>query len=141
MPQQIRDNVFVDRLMSILSASFAALATLLAAVGLYGVLAYTVAQRTRELGLRMALGADGSRLSRMVLGQVGRMTLVGGAIGLAAALALGRLARSQLFELEGHDPAVLIAATLLLALVALAAGLLPALRAARVDPMRALRYE
>ncbi len=141
MPQQIRDNVFVDRLMSILSVSFAALATLLAAVGLYGVLAYTVAQRTRELGLRMALGADGARLSRMVLGQVGKMTLIGGAVGLAAALGLGRLARSQLFELEGHDPVVLVAATLLLALIALGAGLLPALRASRVDPMRALRYE
>ncbi len=141
MPQQIRENVFVDRMMSTLSASFATLATLLAAVGLYGVLAYTVAQRTRELGLRMALGADGRRLSRMVLWQVGKMTVIGGVIGLAAALGLGTLARSQLFELEGHDPAVLIAATLLLALVALTAGVLPALRAARVDPMRALRYE
>ena len=141
MPQQVRENVVLDRVLTTLSASFATLATLLAAVGLYGVLAYTVAQRTRELGLRMALGADGGRLSRMVLWQVGRMTLVGGVIGLAAALALGTLARSQLFELEGHDPGVLAGATLVLALVALTAGLLPAIRASRVDPMRALRYE
>ncbi len=141
MPQQVRENVVLDRVLSTLSASFAALATLLAAVGLYGVLAYTVAQRTRELGLRMALGADGGRLSRMVLWQVGRLTLAGGAVGLAAALGVGTLARSQLFELEGHDPVVLAGATLLLALVALTAGLLPALKASRVDPMRALRYE
>ncbi len=141
MPQQVRENIVLDRVLSTLSAAFAALATLLAAVGLYGVLAYTVAQRTRELGLRMALGADGSRLRWMVLRQVGRMTLTGGLIGLAAALALGTLARSQLYELEGHDPAVLLAAGALLALVALIAGLLPAVRASRVDPMRALRYE
>ena len=141
MPQQVRENIVLDRVLSTLSAAFAALATLLAAIGLYGVLAYTVAQRTRELGLRMALGADGSRLRWMVLLQVGRMILTGGLIGLAAALALGTLARSQLYELEGHDPAVLITASALLALVALIAGLLPALRASRVDPMRALRYE
>ena len=141
MPQQVRDNVFVDRMLTTLSAAFAGLATLLAAVGLYGVLAYTVAQRTRELGLRMALGADGGRIRRMVLWQLGRMTLVGVVLGLAAAAALGTLARSQLFELEGHDPTVLVGATLLLAFVALGSGLLPALRASRVDPMRALRYE
>ena len=141
MPQQVRENIVLDRVLTTLSASFAALATLLAAIGLYGVLAYTVAQRTRELGLRLALGADGPRLSRMVLWQMSKMALAGGVIGLAAALGLGTVARSQLFELEGHDPAVLIAAALLLALVALTAGLLPAIRASRVDPMRALRYE
>ncbi len=141
MPAQVRDNIVIDRVLTTLSAGFAVLATLLAAIGLYGVLAYTVAQRTRELGLRMALGADRLRLSRMVLWQMGKMALVGGVIGLAAALALGTAARSQLFELEGHDPGVLIVAVLLLALVALTAGLLPAIRASRVDPMRALRYE
>lgn len=141
MPQQVRENIVLDRVLTTLSASFAALATLLAAVGLYGVLAYTVAQRTRELGLRMALGADGARLSRMVFWQVGRMTLIGGVIGLLAAIGLGTLARSQLFELEGHDPVVLVAATALLSLVALVAGLLPAIRASRVDPMHVLRYE
>ncbi|MCP4658849.1 MAG: FtsX-like permease family protein, partial [bacterium] len=117
------------------------LATLLAAVGLYGVLAYTVAQRTREFGLRMALGADGGRVRRMVLWQVGKMTLVGGLIGIAFAIAVGTLARSQLFELEGHDPVVLVGAALLLALVAFGSGLVPALRASRIDPIDALRYE
>lgn len=141
LPQQVRENVFLDRMISTLSAAFALLATLLAAVGLYGVLAYTVAQRTREIGVRMALGADGRRVRAMVLRQVGWMTLIGGAIGVAAALALGRGAKSLLFELEGHDPIVVVAAAVVLALVALAAGYLPARRASRIDPMQALRYE
>lgn len=141
MPQQIRENIVIDRVMSTLSASFALLATLLAAVGLYGVLAYTIAQRTREIGLRMALGADRGRVRGMVLKQVGWMTVVGGIAGLAGAVALGRGARSLLFELEGHDPTVLIASAILLALVALGAGALPAQRASKIDPMRALRYE
>ena len=91
MPQQVRDNVFLDRFISVLAAAFAILATLLAAVGLYGVLAYTVAQRTREIGLRMALGAAPGRVRIMLLKQVGMMTLVGGAIGLAAAWYSGGL--------------------------------------------------
>ena len=141
MPQQVRDNTFLDRLLTTLSAAFAVLATLLAAVGLYGVLAYTVAQRTREIGLRMALGADGGRVRRMVLAQVGRLTLVGGLAGLAAAIALGRVAGSLLYGLSGHEPAIFTAASALLALVALGAGLAPAIRASRTDPMHALRYE
>ena len=131
----------MDRLISLLSAAFAVLATLLAAVGLYGVLAYTVAQRTKEFGLRMALGADAARVRALVLGQVGRMILVGGIVGLAAAVGIGRLAGSLLFELEGHDPAVLAASAVVLTLVALSAGFIPAHRASRLDPMRALRYE
>ena len=141
MPQQIRENVFLDRMISTLSAAFAVLATLLAAVGLYGVLAYTVAQRTREIGVRMALGADAGRVRRMVLGQVARMLLVGGVVGIAGALALGRAAGSLLFGLQGNDPLVVVVATITLTAVALGAGYLPAARAARVDPMRALRYE
>jgi predicted permease len=141
MPQQVRDNIFLDRMISTLSAAFAVLATLLAAVGLYGVLAYSVAQRTREIGVRMALGADGGRVRSMVLRQVGVMALIGGLIGVAGALALGRWARSLLFELQGHDPVVVVLATVLLALIALGAGYLPALRASKVDPMQALRYE
>ena len=141
MTEQVRENVFVDRMITTLSGAFAALATLLAAVGLYGVLAYNVARRTREIGLRIALGADGRRLRRMVLKQVGGMALVGGAIGIAAALGLGRLARSLLFEVEGHDPFVILASVALLAAMALAAGFVPALTASRIDPMRALRYE
>jgi predicted permease len=139
--RQLNENVFLDRMISALTAAFAALATLLAAVGLFGVMAYTVAQRTREIGLRMALGAEGSQVRRMILGQVGRMVVVGGAAGLLAALALGRAARSLLFGVEGHDPVTVVAGTLLLAGVAMAAGYLPARRAARVDPMIALRAE
>ena len=141
MPQQIRQNVFLDRMISVLSAAFAGLATLLAAIGLYGVLAYTVSQRTREIGLRMALGAAPSRVRGMVLRQVGVMTIVGGVIGLTAAIWLGRLAQSLLFEMKGYDPVVLVSAAAALTVVALGAGFVPAHRASQVDPMQALRYE
>jgi putative ABC transport system permease protein len=141
MPQQVRDNVFLDRFISTLSAAFAILATLLAAVGLYGVLAYTVAQRTREIGLRMALGAAPSRVRIMLLKQVGLMTLVGGGIGLVAAWYLGRLAESQLYQLQGRDPLTLATSAVVLSIVAFAAGFIPAHRASQVDPMWALRYE
>ncbi|HZI41881.1 MAG TPA: FtsX-like permease family protein, partial [Gemmatimonadaceae bacterium] len=141
MPQQIRENVYIDRMISMLSTAFAALATLLAAVGLYGVLAYTVSRRTREIGVRMALGADSRRVRTMVLRQVALMTLVGGAIGLAAALALGKTAQSLLFGLQAHDPLVVTASIVVLAAVALGAGYLPAYRASTVDPIKALRYE
>jgi predicted permease len=141
LPDQVRDNVFLDRFIGIMSTSFAVLATLLAALGLYGVLAYTVAQRTREIGLRMALGAAPGRVRLMVLRQVGVMTLVGGFIGLTASFWLGGVAEELLFELDGRDPLVFMTATVLLSAVALAAGLIPAHRASRVDPMTALRYE
>ena len=140
LPRQVRENVSGDRMISLLSLAFAGLAALLAATGLYGVLAYAVAQRTREIGLRMALGADAARLRAMVLGQVGRMTLAGGALGLVAALGLARVAQSMLYEVDGLSPAVVAAALLALAAVALGAGLVPAHRAARVDPMEALRH-
>ena len=140
LPSQVRDNVSGDRMISLLSLAFAGLATLLAATGLYGVLAYAVAQRTREIGLRMALGADAARLRAMVLGQVGRMTLVGGALGLAAALGVGRAVQSVLYEIEGLPFAIVAVVVAGLAAVALAAGLVPAHRAARVDPMEALRH-
>jgi ABC-type antimicrobial peptide transport system permease subunit len=110
-------------------------------LGLYGVLAYTVTQRTREFGLRMALGADSANVRRLVLRQVGLMTAVGGALGLAAALVLSRVAESLLFQMDARDPFVFTAAALGLTAVALCAGLIPAQRAARVDPMTALRYE
>jgi ABC-type antimicrobial peptide transport system permease subunit len=141
MTEQIRENVFLDRFITTLSTSFAVLATLLAAIGLYGVLAYTVAQRTREIGLRMALGAAPHDVRTMVLRQVAWMTLVGGAIGLGGAFALGRAAQSLLFEMKGYDPTVFAGATITLTLVALAAGLIPAVRASRIDPLLALRYE
>ena len=139
--QQARENVFMDRMISTLSASFASLATLLAAIGLYGVLAYTVARRTREIGVRMAIGASGRQLRGMVLGQVGRMLLVGGVIGIAAALALGKAASSLLFGIQGRDPLVIVGAAILLGAFAFGAGYIPALRASRVEPMKALRYE
>jgi len=141
MTQQVKDNVFLDRLISTLSAAFALLATLLAAVGLYGVLAYSVAQRTREIGVRMALGADGGTVQLMVLRQVAVMTLIGGVIGIAGAIALGRAAQSLLFELKGHDPVVMALSAAVLTAVALASGYIPALRASRIDPVQALRYE
>jgi ABC-type antimicrobial peptide transport system permease subunit len=141
MERQIQENVFMDRMISVLSTGFALLATLLAAIGLYGVLAYTVAQRTREFGLRMALGADGGRVRGLVLKQVAVMAAVGGLIGIAVAVAIGQAAESLLFEIKGYDPVVLAGAAAILGVVTLAAGYLPALRASRIDPMTALRYE
>ncbi len=141
MPQQIKENVFLDRMISILSATFAVLATLLAGVGLYGVLAYTVTQRTREIGVRMALGADGRRVRALIARQVGIMAGIGAVLGIAAALGAGRAARSLLYQLEGHDPLTFALAVILLGLIALSAAYVPAQRAARVDPMHALRYD
>jgi predicted permease len=141
LPEQVRNNTYLDRMMTTLSAAFALLATLLAAIGLYGVLAYTVAQRTREIGLRMALGAAPARVRGMVLRQVAIMTLVGVLVGLVGALGVGKAAQSMLFQMTGADPAVLALSAVALALVALCAGFIPAHRASRVDPMRALKYE
>jgi ABC-type antimicrobial peptide transport system permease subunit len=141
MAQQVRENLSLDRLISTLSTAFAVLATLLAAIGLYGVLAYTVAQRTREIGVRIALGANAGRVRALVLRQVGVMVAIGSVVGIAAALGLGRAASSLLFGLSAHDPLTIGSATLVLGLVAAGAGWIPARRAARVEPMRALRYE
>ena len=141
LPEQVRNNTYLDRMMTTLSAAFACLATLLAAIGLYGVLACTVAQRTREIGLRMALGAAPDRVRGMVLRQVGIMTLVGVLVGLVGALGVGKGAQSILFQMTGADPAVLALSAVVLTLVALCAGFIPAHRASRVDPMRALKYE
>jgi predicted permease len=141
MPQQVRENTFLDRMVGTLATAFAMLATLLAAIGLYGVLAYIVAQRTREFGIRLALGADAARLRTIVLRQVGGMLLIGGAAGIAAALALGRGAASLLYEVQSADPLVIALAVLVLGALALAAGLLPAQRAAAVDPVTALKHE
>lgn len=141
MAVQVEENIFLDRFLSTLSAAFAVLATLLAIIGLYGVITYSVAQRRQEIGLRMTLGADAQNIRVWVLGKVGWMTGVGIAIGGLAALGLGRVAGSLLFELKGHDPAVFGLSALVLALVALCSGLLPAQKAARIDPIHALREE
>ena len=136
-----KQNVFMDRTISTMASAFAILATILAAVGLYGVLAYTVSQRTREIGLRMALGAGAPRIRGMVVRQITTMLVIGGVIGAAASIGLGSLAESLLFGVTGMDVAVQVLAVGLVGLVAYGAGYLPARRASRVDPMEALRYE
>jgi predicted permease len=141
LPQQIRENVFLDRFISVLSASFACLATLLAAVGLYGVLAYTVSQRTREIGLRMALGARSGDVVKLILGQGLRTILAGVVMGIAGALALTRMVESMLFGVTPTDPWTFAGVTMLLSVVALVGCYVPARRATKVDPLIALRYE
>jgi predicted permease len=141
MADAMRQATARERLMSVMTGSFAVLATLVAAIGLYGMLAYTVAQRTPEIGLRMALGATRARVRWIVLRQVLVVATVGGTIGLASAMVLGRAAQTLLFELRFDDPVVLASSIVALMFVAFAAGLLPAERAARVDPISALKYE
>ncbi len=141
LERQVEENVYVDRLVGLLSAAYAAMATLLAALGLYGVLSYTVGQRTREFGLRMALGADASRIRHLVLGQVVRLATVGGLLGLGAAFVVGRTAQSLLYDVDGHDPLVVTLAAATLAAVTLAAGYIPARRASKLAPMEALRTD
>jgi predicted permease len=141
MDRQIRENVFLDRFMGELAVGLAGLATLLAAVGLYGVLSYMVVQRTREIGLRLALGAAPARLRGMVLRQVGWMAAIGGAVGLAAAWVLGRAANVLLFGVGASDPFTLSAVVTMLAAVVFGASYLPARHASKVDPMVALRAD
>lgn len=137
----IAGSLAARRLSMILLAAFAALALVLSCVGIYGVISYVVGQRTQEIGVRMALGAQPGDVMRLVLGQGVRMALIGVAIGIAAALGLTRLMANQLFGVTAHDPLTFIAVAILLALVALLACYLPARRAMRVDPIIALRYE
>jgi predicted permease len=141
MEQQIDDSVFTERIISGLSAFFGLLATLLAAIGLYGVMSYTVTQRTREIGIRMALGADRNSVLKLVLSEVAVLIGIGIAIALPASYPLAKLTQSLLFGVATHDPSVLAGATCLLALVALLAGYIPAQRASRVDPLTALRQD
>jgi len=138
---QINNSLSSERMIASLSAVFGLLATLLAVIGLYGVMAYTVAQRTREVGIRMALGAARGNVICMVIPAVLVLVAIGVVIGVSAALALTRVVQSQLFGLTPHDPLTLTLATVALALVACAAGYIPAVRASRLDPVAALRYE
>jgi predicted permease len=141
MDEQISNSLATERMIASLSTVFGFVATVLAIIGLYGVMSYSVAQRTREIGIRMALGAEQGKVIGMVMREVLTLIAIGVVVGVPAALLLTRVIKSQLYGLEAHDPWTLGLATGLLALVACAAGYIPALRASRVDPMKALRYE
>jgi putative ABC transport system permease protein len=141
MEEVLSGSIARQRFSTLLLGVFAGVALVLAAVGLYGVMSYSVAQRTREIGLRMALGAQRGDVLRMVVGQGLKLVLVGVAIGLAAAFALTRVMSSLLFGVSATDPATLAAISLLLISVAALASYIPARRATRVDPLIALRYE
>ena len=141
MERTVDEALFNERMLALLSASFGLLATVLAAIGLYGVMSYTVSRRTREIGIRIALGAERTTVVWMVLREVALLTLVGIGLGLPGALGLSRYVRSQLYGIEPSDPMTLMIAATTLAAVALFAGYLPARRAAAVQPVRALRYE
>ncbi|HSU57963.1 MAG TPA: ABC transporter permease [Bryobacteraceae bacterium] len=139
--QQLDLSLRTERLVASLSTVFGFLATLLAVIGLYGVTAYTVARRTREIGIRMALGALQGNVIWMIMREVLAVLAAGVVIGIPAAVGLSRLIRSQLYGLTPYDPGTLASATLVLAAVACLAGFIPALRASRIDPTHALRYE
>jgi len=139
--EQIDEITTNERMFADVTGGFGVLALALASIGIYGIMAYSVSRRTNEIGIRMALGAQRSRVVRMVLGEASWMVLVGVAAGIAGELALGRLIASMLFGLKAWDPATFAMATALLILIALAACAIPARRAAGVDPMKALRHE
>jgi predicted permease len=141
MEVHIQDDIYTDRLIALLSGAFGLLATLLAAIGLYGVMAQAVTRRTAEIGVRMALGAQPAAVLRMILVEAGRMAAVGIAIGLIAAFLVSRYVESQLFGMKASDPAIFAAGAVVLAAVALAAALLPGWRASKIEPVVALKYE
>ena len=141
MDDQVWENTTQDRILTTMSSAFAGIATVLAAIGLYGMLAYMVTSRVRELGIRMAFGATGRDVRRLVFGHVGRITLIGSIIGVGAALGLGRLGEAFLFRLEGFNLPIIAAASAAVIGVAVLAGVLPARRASSVNPVEALRAE
>jgi ABC-type antimicrobial peptide transport system permease subunit len=139
--EQIDQLLTNERIFAHLTLAFGVLALILASIGIYGILAYSVSRRTNEIGIRMALGARAAQVMRMVLGEAGWMIAIGIVAGLGAALALGRVITSMLYGLKAWDPPTLAGAAGVLALVALAASWIPARRAAGIDPMKALRHE
>jgi predicted permease len=141
MEAQVDESLFLERLVASLSMLFGGLATILAAVGLYGVMSYTVSRRTREIGIRMALGAARTSVLWMVLREVAIMAVAGIVLGLPVAIGLSRFVQSQLYGLSPTDPFTLGLAAVILSSVAMFAGYVPARRATKVDPMLALRYE
>jgi predicted permease len=141
LERQQEDSLVTERLVATLSTGFGILATLLAAVGLYGVMAYTVARRTREIGIRMAIGAARTDVLWLIMREVLLMLAAGVLVAFPAAWALTQSVRSQLYGIQPVDPLSIVIATLLIATVAVAAGVMPAKRASKVDPMCALRYE
>jgi len=139
--EQVERSIVQQKLIARLSSLFGLLALLLAAVGLYGVISYSVTQRTREIGVRMALGAERRDVLRLVLGQGAKLAFIGALIGVVAAWALTRWIESLLFNVSATDPVTFVAIALALMAVALLACYIPARRAAKVDPMVALRCE
>jgi len=138
---QLDETLLTDRLIALLSAGFGMLATLLASIGLYGVMAFVVARRKKELGIRLALGAQPGIVIWMVMREVLLLLAIGLAVGIPAAMLLGRYVSSQLYGIQAHDPMIAGSTTALLTLVSAAAGLIPAHRASRIDPILALRHE
>jgi ABC-type lipoprotein release transport system permease subunit len=141
MQQRLSESLARRRFAMLALGLFAVVAMLLAAVGIYGVMSYTVTQRTREIGIRMALGATRGNVSWLILREVVMLALVGLIVGLPAAYGLGRVTESLLFGVTASDPLVFVAAGLLLSVATLVGGYLPARKAASIDPLTALRYE
>jgi len=139
--QQIEQSLAADRLFALLGGAFALLAVLLSCIGLYGLIAYNAARRTREIGLRMALGATRRSVAGSILCEAMRLVLIGLGVGVPVALVLARLIKSHLYGVAPADPVTLVAGVALLIAVALLSAWIPARRAARVDPMAALRQE
>ena len=138
---QLDETLLNDHLIALLSAGFGLLATVLASVGLYGVMAFVVARRRKELGLRLALGADPGNVIWLVMKEVVVLLAIGLAVGIPAAMGLGRYVSSQLYGIEPNDPWIAGLTVALLAAVSATAGMIPARRASRIDPILALRYE